>query len=256
MTNGQLPFRNTSLIFGLLVCISSCTLFKKQADDQAHYPTDKVVTPYHNEWTVGHYQNRIKAFQENPLDFGDIVFIGNSITEQGKNWNEKFGLSNIKNRGISGDVTDGVLARLDEIVYYRPKAVFLLIGINDLSNYHQENESRLNVLYHTKIPSPKYVADNIIKIAAKIHQKSPKTKVFVQTVLPNARPEIKESIDLVNAIIKENESKQDYQVIDLHQYFTDQRGLIKKELTNDGTHLNEQGYAVWVAAEKAILHGL
>ena len=36
------------------------------------------------------------------------------------------------NRGISGDFTNGVLARLEEITHYKPKAIFLLIGVNDL----------------------------------------------------------------------------------------------------------------------------
>ena len=58
-----------------------------------------------------------------------IIFIGNSITEGGKNWSEKFNIPNIRNRGISGDVTDGVLERLDEIIFFKPKAVFILIGI-------------------------------------------------------------------------------------------------------------------------------
>ena len=43
------------------------------------------------------------------------------------------------NRG-GGDTTDGVLARLDEIIYFKPKAV-LLIGINDLWNNPQTDSS-------------------------------------------------------------------------------------------------------------------
>ncbi|WP_200975636.1 GDSL-type esterase/lipase family protein [Echinicola sp. 20G] len=256
MKNGQQYPRHTLLIICLLFLIIGCGSFKKQTGDLVLYPTEKVVTKYHNEWTVGHYQKRIKAFQENPLNFGDIVFVGNSITEQGKDWSEKFNLLNIRNRGISGDVTDGVLARLEEIVHYTPKAVFLLIGINDLSNYHQENEPRPNVVYHSKIPSPEYIAKNIIKIAITIQKRTPKTQVFVQTILPNAKPEMKESIDLINQIVKENESKYEYRIIDLNRYFIDQEGLMKKNLTNDGTHLNEQGYAVWVEAEKSIVNGL
>ncbi|WP_222439157.1 GDSL-type esterase/lipase family protein [Echinicola salinicaeni] len=256
MKNSIILFIKSKLLICLICLLGSCGTSKKTVDIQKLYPTEEIVTPYHNEWTVGHYQARIRNFKENPLDFGDIVFIGNSITEQGKNWSEKFGLKHIKNRGISGDVTDGVLARLKEIIHYRPKAVFLLIGINDLSNYHQKDESRSNIVYHTKIPSPEYIGNNIIKIAQQIHKGSPKTKIYIQTVLPNARPDLKASINLVNSIIKENEAKEYYRVIDLHSFFVDQNGLMKSELTNDGTHLNEMGYKVWVAAEKDILNTL
>ncbi|WP_215225084.1 GDSL-type esterase/lipase family protein [Echinicola shivajiensis] len=256
MKNNLIYLLKPSLSFCLILLLGSCGTFKKTVDNQNLYPTKEIVTPYHNQWTIGHYQNRIKNFKENPLSYGDIVFIGNSITEQGKNWGEKFGQEHIRNRGISGDVTDGILARLGEIIYHKPKAVFLLIGINDLSNYHQGNESRANIVYHTKIPSPEYVGNNIVKIAQQIHQGSPKTKIYVQTVLPNARPDLKASINLVNSIIKENEAKEYYQVIDLHSFFADQNGLMKSELTNDGTHLNEMGYKVWVAAEKKLVNSL
>ena len=43
---------------------------------------------------------------------GGIVFLGNSITEQGGDWGKRLGWSSLKNRGISGDVTEGVLRDL------------------------------------------------------------------------------------------------------------------------------------------------
>ena len=61
----------------------------------------------------------------------EIIMLGNSITD-GCEWSELFQNSNIKNRGISGDITEGVLYRLDEVTRSKPAKVFLLIGINDL----------------------------------------------------------------------------------------------------------------------------
>ena len=55
---------------------------------------------------------------------GDIVFIGNSITELGGDWGKRLDCSSLKNRGISGDVTEGVLKRLGEITYVKPKKYF------------------------------------------------------------------------------------------------------------------------------------
>ena len=45
------------------------------------------------------------------MNHGDIVFIGNSITEGDKDWEKKLGIRHLKNRGISGDVTDGVYGK-------------------------------------------------------------------------------------------------------------------------------------------------
>ena len=48
-----------------------------------------------------------------------------------RNYETAFDVNNIVNRGISGDYTEGVLGRLNEVIYYKPIAVFLLIGLND-----------------------------------------------------------------------------------------------------------------------------
>src|SRR2546428_12689335 len=91
------------------------------------FPTKKIVSRYHNNWAQTYYPKRIQEFKQAPLNFGEIVFIGNSITEGGRDWSGKFGIAHIRNRGIAGDVTDGVIKRLNEITYFKPKAVFILI---------------------------------------------------------------------------------------------------------------------------------
>ncbi len=35
-----------------------------------------------------------------PLNFNDIVFLGNSITAEGKDWSERLNYPNVRNRGI------------------------------------------------------------------------------------------------------------------------------------------------------------
>lgn len=210
------------------------------------YPLGKITIKYHTDWTKIHYQERLTNFKKNPLKFGEIIFIGNSITEGGKNWSEKFNLPNIRNRGIGGDVTDGVLERLEEIIYFKPKAIFLLIGINDLFNLH----------YQKQIPSAKYVGNNIFKITKQIKKKSPSTQIYVQTLLPTDKDFMKPNIDEVNNIIKNYSSLDTYQVIDLNKVFSNRDGFLRKELTSDGTHLNELGYEIWVKTEFDIISNL
>ena len=217
------------------------------AQTQPHlYPTGNTSVKYHTIWTKSHYNERIAEFKVNPLNFGDIVFLGNSITEGGKNWSEKFNVPNIRNRGISGDVTDGVLERLGEIIYFKPKAVFLLIGINDL----------FNLQYQKQIPSPEYVGNNILKIARIIKQKSPPTQIYIQTLLPTDKDFMRENINTVNAIIKSHQAEGIYQTIDLNAVFSNEEGLLKKLFTYDGTHLNDMGYRLWAETEKAILKSI
>lgn len=219
------------------------------------YPKQEIVSRYHNDWTQKHYKQRIATFEKEPLEMGDIVFIGNSITEKIKNWDEKFNIPHLRNRGIAGDLTDGVLKRLNEIVYFKPKAVFIMIGINDLFNkHHLEDSGKLK--YDKIVPSTAYVGKNIVKIVKRIHHKSPETKIYVRTVLPTRREYLKQDILAVNAIIKKNEAKGYYQVLDLYNQFVDSNGDLSKELTVDGVHLSDKGYEKWVKFEKSIIEAL
>ncbi|WP_435132173.1 GDSL-type esterase/lipase family protein [Formosa sp. A9] len=233
-----------TLIISLYFCCGINLFAQQSTPIDSLYPDTTLKITYHNAWTSKEYPRRIKQFKEQPLKPGEIVFLGNSITQMGRDWSEKFNTTGIRNRGIAGDVTDGILARLDEIIYFKPKAVFILIGINDLFNLHK-NEG---------IPSATYVGKNIVKIARTIKRESPNTAVYVQTVLPTKYNYLQAHITEVNQLLKAN--KQYYNLIDLHQQFVNDADFIKDELTNDGTHLTPEGYSVWVETLSPIIQNL
>lgn len=91
------------------------------------------------------YHQRESLFDILPTSHQDIIFLGNSITN-GAEWTELFRNPLCKNRGISGDVTAGVLNRIDPIAAGHPAKVFLLIGINDLAR-NISTDSILNNIY-------------------------------------------------------------------------------------------------------------
>ncbi|MDQ3279044.1 MAG: hypothetical protein M3Q06_12005, partial [Bacteroidota bacterium] len=66
-----------------------------------------------------YYHQRVTHFKSLPKTTGDILFLGNSITDGGE-WSELFNDVKVKNRGISGDVTAGVLNRLAEVAQRKP----------------------------------------------------------------------------------------------------------------------------------------
>ena len=81
----------------------------------------------------GNWAVRYKIFINESVKSGATIFLGNSHTEI-------FDLSCfvdtlIVNRGISGDVTEGVLKRLPEIYRFNPKKIFIEIDILNLSKY-------------------------------------------------------------------------------------------------------------------------
>ena len=197
----------------------------------AMYPPEDSIISTHNEWTRANYPKMIKAFKADPLKLHDIVFLGNSITRQGGDWGKRLGNAAIKNRGIAGDVTDGVIARLGEVLYVKPTAVFIEIGINDLYNPTLD---------------PERTANNINKIAERIKRQSPKTRVFVQTVFPTSHIFLRSKISETNKILSQLHKPKIYTLIETHQLFADSADLMKKEYTKDGVHLTEKGYQVWV----------
>jgi lysophospholipase L1-like esterase len=192
-----------------------------------------------------YYNQRLSLFEKLPDTKGEIIFLGNSITDGGE-WLELLGNPKAKNRGISGDTTEGVLFRLNEVSRSKPAKVFLLIGINDLSR---------GVLRDT-------VYYSICRIAQKIRKDSPKTRVYVQSILP-----VNESFGLfknhtnktadvlwVNAQMKTWCEKEQVQYVNLYSRFKNpDNELLNPQLTNDGLHIKGEGYLLWADIIKPYL---
>ncbi|MDF2189639.1 GDSL-type esterase/lipase family protein [Paraflavitalea sp. CAU 1676] len=199
----------------------------------AQEPPKKIDSSYNNTY----YQGRMELFNTLPLQQKGIVFLGNSITERG-NWSELLPGQKIMNRGIGGDNTFGVLARLDMVVKANPKKVFLLIGINDLSRALPRE-----VILH-----------NYERIINYIRTNAPKTTLYVQSVLPLYEPlttaaylkNKKDSILQLNVGIKALADKYKLTYINLHEVLADGNGDLKKEYTADGIHLRPAAYVLWV----------
>ena len=183
-----------------------------------------------------YYHQRVTLFQSLPQTKGDIIFVGNSITDGGE-WSELFDDKRVKNRGISGDVTAGVIRRIDEIAGRKPAKVFLMIGTNDLAR---------NI-------SPDSVVKNILLAVAYLKQQTPSTKLFVQSILPvnnvygkfGGHSSKAEQIKAVNARLKDKAAFNHYTYIDLYTAFGDENGKLKADLTNDGLHLKGEAYLLW-----------
>ncbi len=192
-----------------------------------------------------HFKKRMEVFKNDPLQKNGIVFLGNSITEQG-DWKSLFPDKNVYNRGIGGDNTYGVLARLDEIIASEPEKIFLMIGINDLGSRQWENS---------------LILENYNKIIDKIKNGSPKTKLYIQSILPLndslLRGEsYKNKRDIILGLNKElkkiGENKCS-KFIDLYSIFHKGDHVLDSKYTRDGIHLNSEGYSVWAEFLKKYL---
>lgn len=75
----------------------------------------------------------LRSFYHSVHGHADVVMIGDSLTAFAQ-WNELFPGVRIINRGIGGDTTYDVRARLDDINLATAKTAFIMEGINQLTN--------------------------------------------------------------------------------------------------------------------------
>jgi lysophospholipase L1-like esterase len=184
-----------------------------------------------------HYKSRLAKFKSEPVVTGKIMFVGNSITEGG-NWRRLLKDSSVINRGISGDNSFGLRQRLDEIVRHKPSKLFLLIGVNDLSK---------------NIPNERTI-ENIFSFVSAMKSASPKTEIFVQSILP-VNPSVKnfptqfnkqENIREINGQLQKYAGVLKFTFVDINSHFSGGGDLLDAKFTYDGLHLNAAGYLHWV----------
>lgn len=181
-----------------------------------------------------YYLDRTSLFEVLPRSQNEILFLGDSLTNRGE-WSELFENPNIKNRGINGDNTYALIKRLDQITASRPKAIFIMVGINDLIT----KEELEKITYKYRL------------ILRTIKQLIPSTQVFVQSVLPvNNRTKFivdNNAVIALNDKLKTLVNEFKYEYIDLYSVFAIDNQL-PEQYTNDGLHLNGNGYLLWKQA--------
>ncbi len=217
----------------ILLCMSNTT-FGQQPEFR---PTD-------------HYLQRIEEFERRPpVDSTKIVMLGNSLTENGKDWNRRLGADNVVNYGIIGDDAQGMTHRLHQFVPYRPKAIVLMCGINDLSHGLTEKE----------------VFEHVKGLIDTISQTNKDVRLYVQSLLP-----INEStnrwktlqgctpkVPVINQLLKAYCQAQGLTYIDIFPHMvTGNTYVLKRAYTTDGLHLNEAGYDAWSRVLKPYIDGI
>ncbi len=189
------------------------------------YGTLRYITNRrYNPDNISYDGNRHKMYQVLPVNRDDNVFIGDSHIYK-YNLHEFFKNPNLKNRGIDGDTSPGLYYRLDDILKYNPKTIFIKIGVNDIK---------------TNIPpdsSGKYLNKIIDKI---------KSNTFVQnfyfiSMFPNTAVD-SDKIITYNNMLKGICNRMDVTFINAYPHFLVNGKLNKKLISDDGLHLSGEGY--------------
>ena len=176
-----------------------------------------------------------------------VVFLGDSITDL---WDEPvyggfFPGKPYLNRGISGQTTPQMLIRFrPDVIALKPKVVVILAGTNDLAG-------------NTGPTTLAAIQDNLVSMAelARING----IRVVFASVLPISDYETRDGKPIVQSTRRRPEQIRtlnqwiktyaaEHKLIYLDYYFAmvDDKGFLKDELSDDGLHPNEKGYAVMV----------
>lgn len=175
----------------------------------------------------------------------DLLFMGDSITDwwdserepfAGKAVFDKyFGAMKVANFGIAGDTTQGVLYRLrnGEGEGYDPKAVMLLIGVNN-----------------TRGNTPPEIAEGIGAVVHQLRQNFPNARILLLGVFPyrQAGDPMRDDIAYINSVISRLHDGDKVHYLDIGHVFLDEQGNIPADVMSDALHPTAKGYELWAQA--------
>ncbi len=166
-----------------------------------------------------------------------IIFVGDSLTHR-YNLDKFYSYDDtlIINNGIGGYKTDDILNIFHNLIEIeQANKMFLLIGINDIGKGQTED----------------YIVNNIIKIIDKTKQKSPNTKIYVESIYPvnsslrsNDKSRNNEIIKEINSRIEEYCKNNNITYINIFNTLVDSEGNLDASYTEDGLHLNDYAYSL------------
>ncbi|WP_017930904.1 GDSL-type esterase/lipase family protein [Robiginitomaculum antarcticum] len=235
--------RQILISFSLAAALAACAPDAAQTQTQ----TQNNITPAQMEaeltipppdWMYedgqSHFNLRVAQIEAAGANAGGILLIGDSITE---GWMEQDFpyVGPVANHGVGWDVTEGVLTRAPQILREDPKAVFVMIGTNDLS-YDRTPDQILPPLRASLL---EYV------------QRWPEAKIYLQSVLPRNGQWDKSVVNLNDALVdlsREDGLSERVTFIDLSPVMGTSADDLREDYTHDGIHLTEAGYDAWAEA--------
>jgi len=250
---------NRSLIFVLIFSAGSLAQSAEQVTlPSTGYPgLDKYrasrIAVYVNDYgQLARYRDANAALKPPVRGEDRVVFFGDSITDIWK-LDDSFPGKHYVNRGIGGQTTSQMLVRFrEDVINLQPKIVVILAGTNDIAG-------------NTGPISNEGIESNLASIAelAKVHN----IRIIFCSALPvnNYTPKSQEffasrppeRILALNTWLKDYCAKNDLTYLDYFSAMVDDKGLLKRELSEDGLHPNQVGFAVMAPlAEKAIEQNL
>jgi lysophospholipase L1-like esterase len=179
-----------------------------------------------------------------------VVFYGDSITDLwGRRAGKFFPDQPWVNRGIGGQTTPQMLVRFEQdVIALKPEAVVILAGINDIAgNTGPETLPEIESFYRAMVD------------LARINH----VRVVISSVLPtkafwwNKGVDPRDEVAALNRWLQQFASQEGLVYVDYYSAMVAPDRGIRADLSNDGVHPNNAGYAVMEPlARKAVEEAL
>lgn len=169
-------------------------------------------------------------------EFPEVVFMGNSITENWAYFHPEFFTShNYLGRGIGGQTSAHMLVRFQsDVIALHPKVVVIMAGTND-------------VAHNDFWVEPMQVVNNVISMCSLARANG--IVPIISSITPCTgfvwRPEIKDAAQTIVNINKELKAyaeANDIVYVDYHTALADENMALPKTLSDDGCHPNPDTY--------------
>jgi lysophospholipase L1-like esterase len=199
------------------------------------------ITP---SYAMNRYYETRKALFKVQRDFDrPVLLLGDSHTAI-PDWTALLGVPQIAARGIEGDTTLGLIARLRDYNDINSRNVVIWIGTNDVMQGEKANGVAKRIM-----EAARRKADILKK-----NFTTEDTEIFVMGIPPMATwvergMERNATIREINALLAEGAKENGYQFIELESLLTDENGFLRGDMASDGVHLSAKGY-------EAVIHKL
>lgn len=181
-----------------------------------------------------------------------VIFLGDSITD-GWDLAKYFPGTPYVNRGIGGQTTPQMLIRFrPDVINLQPKVLIILAGTNDIAGNTGPmslGEIEGNLKSMTELAHVHGIRV-VLSSVTPVNNYTERSKLFFPLRPP-------EQILELNRWIKDYAAQNGCTYLDYFSAMVDDKGLLKADLSEDGLHPNDRGYAIMAPlAQKAIEQAL
>lgn len=185
-----------------------------------------------------------------------VIFFGDSITQLWSELDEGGWLASkgYLNRGISGQTTSQMLLRFrQDVIELQPSVVVILGGTNDIA-LDDDAEGQLQVITGNLASMSELArAHNIRVVLASVLPVNNYARDAHGAQLERAAQRPLVAIKSLNEQVRQYAAQNGDTYLDYFSRMVDANGMLRQELSDDGLHPNQNGYALMAPlAEEAI----